>query len=170
MKKSNIIIAIVAILAACFFLWLWYYLQFNLVDNPLDLVLTIVWWALVAIICVAIHKVEKTRQERIRTCFVGAGVLFNSEAGVVGFGTSNNATEKIEEILKNLEYNFNREEPPADEYGNSAINYKYVVRSVKYEQDKDNNAEPVWEGEVVNLTTQETTAFENKEQLVALIP
>lgn len=41
MRKSNI--AIIAILAAAsiFFLWLWNHLHFNLVDNPLDLAITI---------------------------------------------------------------------------------------------------------------------------------
>lgn len=169
MKKSNITIAVILVLAACFFLWLWYYLQFNLVDNPLDLVLTIIWWALIAVACVVINKVEKTRQERIRTCFVGSGVLFNSEAGVVGFGTAGNATEKIEEILENLEYNFNREEAPTDENGNSTIAYKYVVRSAKFKKSDDDSNEPEWEGEVTNIASQETTAFANKQELIALI-
>lgn len=44
MRKSNYLILGILVVASIFFLWMWYALNFNLVDNPLDLVLTIVWW------------------------------------------------------------------------------------------------------------------------------
>ena len=44
MKKSNVIVLAVAALVAAFLLFLWYYLGFNRIDNPFDLVLTICWW------------------------------------------------------------------------------------------------------------------------------
>ncbi|MGN0302471.1 MAG: hypothetical protein ACI4BI_06335 [Anaerotardibacter sp.] len=171
MKKSNWIIMAIAVLSACFFLGLWYYLHFDIVDNPLDLVLTIVWWVLVAVACIVIHKTEQQRQERIRTCYVGSGVLFNSEYGVVGFGTSNSASEKIEELLKNLEYNFNREEIPLDSNGNSTIKFTYIVRTKTFQNKKneDNLEELKWEGEVVTLSANEVHSFTNAEELRALI-
>lgn len=50
MKKSNVIVFVLLALASAFFLWLWYFLGLNRVDEPLDLVLSIVcggwssWW------------------------------------------------------------------------------------------------------------------------------
>ena len=38
MRKSNWIIAAVLLLASVAFLWIWHALQFDLVDNPLDIV------------------------------------------------------------------------------------------------------------------------------------
>lgn len=43
MRKSNWIIAAVLLLASVAFLWIWHALQFDLVDNPLDIVVTVVW-------------------------------------------------------------------------------------------------------------------------------
>lgn len=65
MRKSNWIIAAVLLLASVAFLWIWHALQFDLVDNPLDIVVTVVWWVVIAAACVAIHWAEKKRQERI---------------------------------------------------------------------------------------------------------
>ena len=42
MRKSNWIIAAVLLLASVAFLWIWHALQFDLVDNPLDIVVTVV--------------------------------------------------------------------------------------------------------------------------------
>lgn len=171
MKKSNWIISAVAVLSACFFLALWYYLHFDIVDNPLDLILTIVWWVLVVVVCFVIHKSEQQRRESIRTCYVGPGVLFNSEVGVVGFGTSNSATDKIEQILKGLEYNFNREEIPLDSNGNSTIKFMYIVRTKAYKTKKneDNSENLTWDGEVVIISANEVHPFSNGDELRALI-
>lgn len=59
MRKSNWIIAAVLLLASVAFLWIWHALQFDLVDNPLDIVVTVVWWVVIAAACVAIHWAEK---------------------------------------------------------------------------------------------------------------
>lgn len=48
MRKSNWIIAAVLLLASVAFLWIWHALQFDLVDNPLDIVVTVVWWVVIA--------------------------------------------------------------------------------------------------------------------------
>ena len=70
MRKSNWIILAVLVIASIFFLWLWYYLKFDLVDHPRDLILTILWWVVVLAACVGIHYVEKMRQRNIRTAFL----------------------------------------------------------------------------------------------------
>ena len=53
MKKSNVIVFVLLALASAFFLWLWYFLGLNRVDEPLDLVLSIVWW-LVIVVAIAV--------------------------------------------------------------------------------------------------------------------
>ena len=50
MRKSNWLILAVLAVAAGLFLWLWYYLGFNFVDDPFDLVLAVVWWAVVLVL------------------------------------------------------------------------------------------------------------------------
>ena len=49
MKKSNVIVFVLLALASAFFLWLWYFLGLNRVDEPLDLVLSIVWWLVIVV-------------------------------------------------------------------------------------------------------------------------
>ena len=83
MRKSNWLILAVLAVAAGLFLWLWYYLGFNFVDDPFDLVLAVVWWAVVLVLVVGIHTAEKKRRRRVRTAYLAPGVLFNSEAGFV---------------------------------------------------------------------------------------
>lgn len=44
MRKSNWLVVAIAAVAAGLVLWAWYALGFNHVDDPLDLVVAIVWW------------------------------------------------------------------------------------------------------------------------------
>lgn len=75
MKKSNVLITAVIVVVSAFLLWLWYDLGFNHVDSPLDLVLSVVWWAIVVVGVVLVAKAEKTRQESVRTVYLGEGRL-----------------------------------------------------------------------------------------------
>ena len=79
MKKSNVIVLAVAALVAAFLLFLWYYLGFNHIDSPFDLVLTVVWWLGIALIVGGIIYVERKRQRQIRTIYVSPTALYNSE-------------------------------------------------------------------------------------------
>lgn len=93
MRKSNYLILGILVVASIFFLWMWYALNFNLVDNPLDLVLTIVWWAVVGLVILGITMAEKKRKEQIRTTFVARGFVFNPEMGTISLeGSSPVAT------------------------------------------------------------------------------
>ena len=71
MKKSNVIVFVLLALASAFFLWLWYFLGLNRVDEPLDLVLSIVWWLVIVVAIAVIVKMERTRRQRVRTVYVG---------------------------------------------------------------------------------------------------
>ena len=100
MRKSNWMIAAVLLLASVAFLWIWHALQFDLVDNPLDIVVTVVWWVVIVAACVAIHWAEKKRQERIRTIFVAPGLLYNSEMGVVRLSPDDEVVDALQAILE----------------------------------------------------------------------
>lgn len=48
MRKNNWIVAAIAAVACGVLLWAWFALGFNHVDDPLDLVVAVVWWLAVA--------------------------------------------------------------------------------------------------------------------------
>ena len=77
MKKSNVIVFVLLALASAFFLWLWYFLGLNRVDEPLDLVLSIVWWLVIVVAIAVIVKMERTRRQRVRTVYVGDCATFS---------------------------------------------------------------------------------------------
>lgn len=190
MRKSNWLIAAILVLASIFFLWLWFYLGFNLVDNPLDLVVSIIWWAVVAGGCYCIHQAEQKRQERVRTTYVAPSAVFNSEAGLVDLNGAS-AVEGIQQVLEGLEYNFDIKDFPS----NSEAKFDYIVRSTKFEVEKGseqgatgsgdattaNGASgatgsassqvKTWEGEVVRVAApdEEPREFTSKEQLEAIL-
>ena len=143
MRKSNWIIAAVLLLASVAFLWIWHALQFDLVDNPLDIVVTVVWWVVIAAACVAIHWAEKKRQERIRTIFVAPGLLYNSEMGVVRLSPDDEVVDALQAILSNLTYGFELAELPA----NSRVRFQRIVHSSKF-----GDAGATWEGDVVEVS------------------
>ena len=169
MKKSNWIILGIAVLASVFLLWLWYFLKFNLIDDPLDLVLSIVWWAVVVIAVVGITWAEKRRQERIRTSYVAKGAVFNPEAGIVRVVPGTTATATVERILGNLTYSFDRQDPPEK----TDLAFDYVVRTSKYKEPAAGSEanEPEWEGEVAraNRPNEDPTPFASREELRAII-
>ncbi|WP_080799619.1 phosphatase PAP2 family protein [Arabiibacter massiliensis] len=132
MKKSNWIIMAVLAVAAGAFLWLWYYLGFNFVDDPFDLVLAIVYWALVIGLSTGIHFAEKKRRQRVRTVYVSDRALFNSEAGLLAFQGEEPTQDDIAAVLYNLKYDFTRaDEPDLDEF-----DVKYLVRTEKFDAEQ----------------------------------
>ncbi len=161
MKKSNVIIMIVFVIASIFFLWLWYYLGLDAVDNPRDLVLTILWWLLVIVACVGIHYAEKIRQKNIRTAFLAPGLIYNSEAGIVRFEPPAEYVDELQNILDALKYNFER----PDEPNQSRIRFKYIVRTDKFADQGD-----TWEGEVLRVQNpQDPIPFNGREELTAIL-
>ena len=165
MRKSNILILAILLIASIFFLWLWYYLEFDLIDNPLDLVLSIVWWAVIIAACVGIHKAEKKRQERVRTAFVAPNAVYNSEAGVVRMAPGASAVEAVQDILQNLQYNFDIAAFP------NKMMFQYVVRTRTFKVDDAETGEVTWEGEVAlaDCPDDEPKPFANRAELLALI-
>ena len=171
MKKSNVVAFIVAIVISAFLLWLWYWLGFDHIDAPLDLVLSIIWWILVAVLCVVIYRVEKKRQERVRTCYISSELVYNSEAGTVPSKGMDEAVEHIHDIVNELEYTFDVEERP------ESVRFDYVVRSavfkMKQEADEENGVEEDldWRGEVAvaGHPDDDPVPFDGREELRSVL-
>ena len=69
MRKSNWIIAAILLVASLVFLWLWQALEFNLVDNPIDVVVTAVWWVVIIAGCLVIHWARRSGRSVFARCF-----------------------------------------------------------------------------------------------------
>ncbi len=181
MKKSNCLIMAIALVASAFLLWLWFHLGFNEVDNPLDLVLSILWWVVVVLVVVVIARVEHKRRELIRTMYVSPTALFNSEHGTVPVSCAADRLAAMEQVLQGLSYGFERKDMPSRE----DFECLYVVRTKKYkaeqagEQDGktgsasgESATQPEWEGTVVKVDRANgnaETAFSCARELAALL-
>ena len=168
MKKSNVIVLAVAALVAAFLLFLWYYLGFNHIDNPFDLVLTICWWIGIGLIVAGIMYVEHKRQRQIRTIYVSPTALYNSEKGIVALHDTT-MMEAMRTILEKLEYDFSREDLP----DKKTFDYRFVVQTDEYKEgNEEKGEEPTWKGTVTKIDRENgnvETSFEDEEQLMNVL-
>ena len=141
MKKNNWILLALAAIACAFLLYLWFYLGFNKIDNPLDLVLAILWWVIIAAVGCVIAKAEKARQRQVRTVYVAGGKLYNSEAGEVAVEADATTVGAIQQVLAGLSYGFGANGLP------SGTQVQYVVETDEF-SDGD---EPTWKGKVTKV-------------------
>lgn len=162
MRKSNWLVIAIAVVACAALLWAWFALGFNHVDDPLDLVVAIVWWAVVAAVIGAIVWAESKRRQKMRLAFVGEGVIYNPESGLVQADRGETEIGALERTLSGMA--FPDEVASLDERNRPA--FRWVVRSEKF---KDNGN--VWEGEVVPVHDPQAQAvrFTGREELAALI-
>lgn len=163
MRKSNI--AIIAILAAAsiFFLWLWNHLHFNLVDNPLDLAITILWWVVVIGVCIAITVVECRRRESVRMAFIADGAIYNGELGIVPVKEEGASAyvQRLRTMLNDLSYSSQLNDDPTEAH----MRFTHIVHSTKF-SDKGK----VWEGEVIRLgESNDTQRFHDERELASLL-
>ena len=150
MRKNNWIVAAIAAVACGVLLWAWFALGFNHVDDPLDLVVGGIVWA------------EGKRREKMRLAFIGEGIVYNPEAGLVMPDAGESELAALERTLAGMA--FPDEVAALDERVRPA--FRWVVRSRKF----DRNGE-VWEGEVVPAHDPEAEprAFSSREDLAALL-
>ncbi len=141
MKKSNWILLALAAIACAFLLYLWFYLGFNKIDNPLDLVLAVAWWIIIAVVGCVIAKAEKARQRQVRTVYVAGGKLYNSEAGEVAVEADGTTVSAIQKVLSGLEYGFDKKDLP------SGTQVQYVVETDEFKEGD----EPTWKGKVTKV-------------------
>lgn len=88
MKKSNWIGLAIAVLVDVFLLWLWFFLGFNRIDSPLDLVIFIIWLVVIVAVIVGVNRLERQREKRLRTIYVSSSAVFNKERGLVSLGSA----------------------------------------------------------------------------------
>lgn len=161
MRKSNWIIVAILVIASVIFLALWYALGFNLIDDPLDLVVTIVWWIIIVGVCVAIKLAEDKRRKAIRTSFIAPGLIYNPEAGIVKVEEPRSYTSTLQGILDDLNYGFEKKGGSNDK----RIRFTYIVRTDRFER---NGAQ--WDGEVVRASNpDDVKPFRSMQELVQLI-
>ena len=158
MKKNNFILYTVLALASLFLLWLWYFLGFNHIDEPLDLVLSIIWWVIIVVSVITIVRLEKQRQERIRTVYVSEEEIFNYEVGTVKVNEPTQFLDAISSVIKNLKYGFKKNSFPQEE----GFAPKYLIRTASIKGGE-------WNGKVVDVDTNQETRFNTKDELSRII-
>ena len=144
MRKSNWIVAAIAAVACGVLLWAWFALGFNHVDDPLDLVVAVAWWLVVAAVAGGIVWAEGKRREKMRLAFVGEGAGCSPEAGLVMPDAGESELAALERTLSGMA--FPDEVAALDERVRPA--FRWVVRSRKFDRNGDD-----WEGEVVAAGT-----------------
>ena len=147
MKKSNWIGLAIAVLVDVFLLWLWFFLGFNRIDSPLDLVISIIWLVAIVAVAAAVNRLERQREKRLRTIYVSSTAVFNKERGLVSLGSAAAAPSVMERILRDMEYGFDLKEMPKPE----EFNCRYVVQTDEYKATGGEGGEPTWKGTVVAI-------------------
>lgn len=168
MKKSNWIGLAIAVLVDVFLLWLWFFLGFNLVDSPFDLVISIIWLVAIVAVAVAVNRLERQRARRLRTVYVSSSAVFNKERGLVSLGSAAAAPRVIEGILGNLEYGFDMKDMPKLE----EFDCRYVVQTDEYKATGGEGGEPTWKGTVVAIDRaagNREMPFSSRDELAAAL-
>lgn len=173
MKKSNVIITVVLAVVSAFLLWLWYWLGFNEVDSPLDLVVSVVWWAVIAAGVVLVYRFEQKRRRQVRTVYLADGRYYNSEAGLRTVQAPLAAVDAIAVVLGALEYDFSKMDAPDQSKPEERVDWRYVIHTDKFKpartDDNGNRENETWEGDVVTVATGDTRTFASREELEKLI-
>lgn len=141
MRRGNLLIIAILIVASISFLAMWHLLGFSLIDNPTDLAITIIWWVVIAVVCIVIKLTEDARRRALRTCFVARSAIYNPEAGRVEMDDKD-AAATIKHILDGLTYALNAD----DEMPVKMSDCVAVVRSDVYA-----SAGQKWTGEVIRV-------------------
>lgn len=168
MKKSNWIGLAIAVLVDVFLLWLWFFLGFNRIDRPLDLVISIIWLVAIVAVAAAVNRLERQREKRLRTIYVSSTAVFNKERGLVSLGSAAAAPSVMEHILRDMEYGFDLKEMPKPE----EFNCRYVVQTDEYKATGGEGGEPTWKGTVVAIdhaAGNREMPFSSRDELAAAL-
>ncbi|WP_417060995.1 hypothetical protein [Ellagibacter isourolithinifaciens] len=168
MKKSNWIGLAIAVLVDVFLLWLWFFLGFNRVDSPLDLVISIIWLVAIVAVAAAVNRLERQREKRLRTIYVSSTAVFNKERGLVSLGSAAAAPSVMERILRDMEYGFDLKEMPKPE----EFNCRYVVQTDEYKATGGEGGDPTWKGTVVAIdhaAGNREMPFSSRDELAAAL-
>lgn len=168
MKKSNWIGLAIAVLVDVFLLWLWFFLGFNRINSPLDLVISIIWLVAIVAVAAAVNRLERQREKRLRTIYVSSTAVFNKERGLVSLGSAAAAPSVMERILRDMEYGFDLKEMPKPE----EFNCRYVVQTDEYKATGGEGGDPTWKGTVVAIdhaAGNREMPFSSRDELAAAL-
>lgn len=173
MKKSNVILTVVlAIISVCL-LALWYFLGFNEIESPLDLVLSIIWWVIIVAGIALVVRAEKKRQAAVRTVFLADDKYFESEVGLRQIAPNSLPADLIAPVLAALTYDFSQEDAPDQDDPDQRVDWRYIIHTDTYKPERYNDdgthETEKWEGEVVSVATGQTTPFQSRAELTALL-
>ena len=162
MRKSNIALLAIAAIASAILLFIWYNQGLDKVDAPLDLILAIIWWVVVALAAWLIMRKEAQRREACRTAYVNASTIWGPCMGERPAGLS--LVDALETSLKNLEYDYEAEEAPAGLAGT----FSAKVMSKTFDAD---NLEEGWEGSVLMAgeSADQARPFKGRTQLEGIL-
>lgn len=162
MRKSNWLVIAIAVVASAALLWAWFALGFYEIDSPIDLLVSIVWWVAVVAIVAGICWAESKRRERMRLAFIGDGVVYNPEAGLVRPRRGETEAAALQRTLAGMAFGDNVR--PLDD--STRTTFRWVVRSRKFANNGD-----IWEGEVLPANDPDATPrpFASREDLAALL-
>lgn len=157
MKTNNWIVYGLCLVISVALLFVWYALGFNKIDQPLDLMVTLIWWALIIVAVILVIVFENKRKQRIRTIYVGKDFIYNSESGIKGFADQEQLAQVMGDTLSGLTYNFEKSEIAEDKQDQ----IEYVVYTDKYAANS-------WKGDVA-MREAEAMPFHDKSQLMAIL-
>lgn len=162
MRKSNWVFLCGTCFVSVVLLMAWYMLGFYKVDSPLDLVLSVIWWAVLAVAIVIVAKLEQKRRYHERAVYVMSdGTLFSPELGSVA---RNNASviDRMANIICALDYVLDMKTLDKEQ----TVNVTHIVYTDKFEDDGEN-----WEGEVTCFNNGEASSYtySSKEELERLL-
>ena len=162
MRANNWVVIVLAVGASIGLLGVWVMLGYHQVDGPIDILAAVLWWVVVAIVVAAIVWAEKKRRQKMLTAFVGRGIVYNPEKGVLRPVPGESEVSLLQRTLTGM--TFPDEVAPLDMRARTA--FRWVVRTRKFAR---NGA--VWEGEVLPAHTPhaQPRAFANREMLAALL-
>ena len=173
MKKSNVILTVVLAAVSAFLLWMWHWLGFNEVDAPLDMVVSVVWWALIAGGVALVYRSEQKRRRQVRTVYLADGRYYNSESGLRTVQAPLSPVDSIAVVLGALEYDFSKMDAPDQSKPDQRVDWRYVIHTDKFKpartDDNGNREAETWEGDVVTVATGDTRTFSSRDELAALI-
>ena len=143
MRTSNAIIFGVIIALSVALLALYFYLGFNKIGGVGDILLSVLWWGLIAGLIFGITRVEASRRRQLRTVYVSPTAIYNPEHGVIACNNPSERVDQIYRMLSDMKYGFDKQDLPPM----AAFDCRYVVRTDEF---KDGQS-PVWNGSVVRV-------------------
>lgn len=164
MRTSNAIVFGVLIALSVALLALYFYLGFNRIGGIGDILLSVLWWAIIAGLIFAITRVEASRRRQMRTVYVSPTAIYNPEHGVIACSNPAERVDRIYQMLSDMRYGFAKQELPS----NHAFDCRYVVRTDEFRQ----GSAPVWNGSVVRVdraTGNREKAFNTRQTLASML-